>query len=223
MGRNSVDFVSKEIKNSRVISFLISSDTKSILFLPIFVKNEFYGLIVFIVKTNEREWIQDEIGTLQTLATNISYAIERNLNEAIIKESEEKFRLLASNIPGTVHLSKYDDKWTKVYLNDEIEKLTGYSKDDFLQNKIYYIDLVHPEDLIIVKAKADELFKSKQKIHLIYRIIHKDGHFIWVEEFGEPIIKEKEIVYIVGIFIDITQRIQAEEAIKAKKLCRICQ
>lgn len=208
--------ITRKIKNDITREFLISLDTKSILFLPIFVKNEFYGLIVFIVKTNEREWIQDEIGTLQTLATNISYAIERNLNEAIIKESEEKFRLLASNIPGTVHLSKYNDKWTKIYLNDEIENLTGYSKDDFLQNKIYYIDLVHPEDLIIVKAKADELFKIKQKIHLIYRIIHKDGHFIWVEEFGEPIFKDNEIEYIVGIFIDITQRIEAEQAIKAK-------
>lgn len=208
--------ITRKIKNDITREFFISLDTKSTLFLPIFVKNEFYGLIVFTVKTNEREWIQDEIGTLQTLATNISYAIERNLNEAIIKESEEKFRLLASNIPGTVHLSKYDEKWTKVYLNDEIKKLTGYSKDDFLQNKIYFIDLVHPEDLIIVKAKADELFKNKQKIHLIYRIIHKDGHFIWVEEFGDPIFKDNEIEYIVGIFIDITQRIEAEEAIKEK-------
>jgi CheY-like chemotaxis protein/nitrogen-specific signal transduction histidine kinase len=37
-----------------------------------------------------------------------------------------------------------------------------------------------------------------------------------VEEFGEPIFKDNEIVYIVGIFIDITQRMEAEEAIKAK-------
>ena len=60
------------------------------------------------------------------------------------------------------------------------------------------------------------LFLKKQKIHLIYRIINKSGQYIWVEEFGEPIFKDNEIVYIVGIFIDITQRMEAEEAIKAK-------
>jgi PAS domain S-box-containing protein len=206
----------RKIKNDSTKEFFNSLDTKSVLFLPIFVKKKLYGTIVFIMIQNEREWTSDEVGTLQTLANNISYAIERNLNEAIIKESEEKFRLLASNIPGTVHLSKYDEKWSKIYLNDEIKKLTGYPKEDFLQNKIFYIDLVHPDDLKIVKAKADELFKERQKIHLIYRIINKDGHYVWVEEFGEPIFKDGHIEYIVGIFIDITQRMEAEEAIKAK-------
>ncbi|MES2410527.1 MAG: PAS domain S-box protein [Bacteroidota bacterium] len=208
--------VVKKIKNEGTKEFLDSLNTKSILFLPIFVKENLYGFIVFIMTLKEREWTNDEISTLQTLANNISYAIERNLNESIIKESEEKFRLLANNIPGTVHLSKYNDKWSKIYLNDEIEALTGYSKDDFLQGKIYYIDLVNPDDIEIVRNKADELFRNKQKIHLIYRIITKDGHFKWIEEFGEPIFKDDKIEYIVGIFIDITKRMEAEEAIKAK-------
>jgi PAS domain S-box-containing protein len=206
--RKMTDEVSRE--------FLQQLHTKSVLFIPIFVKSAFYGFIVFDDSTKEREWSSDEVGALQTLTNNISYAIERNINEAMIQESEEKFRLLANNIPGTVHLSKYDEKWSKIYLNDEIEKLTGYAKADFLSNKIHYIDLVHPDDLKIVETKASELFKNKQKIHLIYRIINKNGHYIWVEEFGEPIFKDEEIVYIVGIFIDITQRMEAEEAIKAK-------
>lgn len=208
--------VTRKIKNESTKQLFDLLDTKSILLLPIFVKKNLYGTIGFIVTQNEREWTVDEVSTLQTLANNISYAIERNLNESIIKESEEKFRLLANNIPGTVHLSKYNDKWSKIYLNDEIEALTGYSKDDFLQNKIYYIDLVHPDDIEIVRNKADELFSNKQKIHLIYRIITKDGHYKWVEEFGEPIFKDDKIEYIVGIFIDITNRMEAEEAIKAK-------
>lgn len=206
----------KKIEDEKSRVFLQKLGTKSILLIPIFIKSSFYGVIVFDDSTNEREWSTDEVSALQTLTNNISYAIERNINEAMLQESEEKFKLLANNIPGTVHLSKYDEKWSKIYLNDEIETLTGYPKENFLSNKIHYMDLVHPDDLKIVQAKADELFKGKQKIHLIYRIIHKEGHYTWVEEFGEPIFKDNEIVYIVGIFIDITKRIEAEEAIKAK-------
>ncbi|WP_293872467.1 PAS domain S-box protein [Flavobacterium sp.] len=206
----------RKLKNESTKAFFEKVNTKSILLLPVFVKKNLYGIIAFVITQYEREWTTDEISTLQTLANNISYSIERNLNESIIKESEEKFRLLASNIPGTVHLSTYDDKWSKIYLNDEIETLTGYPKEDFLQNKIYFIDLVHPDDIKIVKNKADDFFKGKQKIHLIYRIINKAGHYIWVEEFGEPIFKDNKIEYIVGILIDITQRMEAEEAIKAK-------
>ena len=206
----------RKIKDNKTKQFLSKYKSKSILFLPIFLKNEFYGMIAFFVENTEREWTTDEINTLENLTKNISHAIERNINEAIIQESEEKFRLLANNIPGSVHLSKFDDKFSKIYLNDEIEKLTGYPKEDYLQNKIYFIDLVYPEDLNSLKNKAEELIKEREKIHLIYRITHKDGHHVWVEEFGEPIFKNDKIEYIVGIFIDITQRIEAEEAIKAK-------
>jgi PAS domain S-box-containing protein len=206
----------RKIKDEATRKFLIALEIKSVLFLPIFVKNELHGFLVFDDSTFEREWSIDEITILQSLANNISSAFERNINEDIIKESEEKFSLLANNIPGAVHLSRYDEKWSKIYLNDQIEELTGYPKEDFLQNKMYYIDLVHPDDITVVREKANDLFKSKQKIHLIYRIINKLGQYIWVEEFGEPILKDNEIVYIVGIFIDITSRMEAEEAIKAK-------
>ena len=207
----------RKIANEKTKKILTQLQTKSILFLPITVKGEFYGLISFIVEKHEREWQNDEISTLETLTKNISHAIERNINEAIIKESEEKFKMLANNIPGTVHLSKYDDNWTKIYLNDEIEALTGYPKSDFLEHKILYINLVYPEDLKIVLNKAKELFKEKKKIHLIYRITHKNGNTVWVEEFGEPIFKDGEIAFLGGIFIDITQRMEAEKAVKAKE------
>lgn len=207
----------KDIKDTATRKFLDKVNSKSILFLPIHVKASFYGFIVFDDPNYERIWRKEEINTLITLANNISSAIERNLNEAIILESEEKFRLLATNIPGTVHLTKYGEKWSKLYLNDEIENLTGYPKSDFIENKRYFIDLVHPDDLQIIRKKAEELENSKLKFHVIYRIINKDGICKWIEEFGEPILKNGEIENIVGIIIDITQRIEVEDAIKAKE------
>ncbi|CAF3564184.1 unnamed protein product [Rotaria socialis] len=206
----------KDIKDTATRKFLDKVNSKSILFLPIHVKSSFYGFIVFDDPNYERIWQIEEINTLLTLANNISSAIERNLNEAIILESEEKFRLLATNIPGTVHLTKYGEKWSKLYLNDEIENLTGYPKSDFIENKRYFIDLVHPDDLQIIHKKAEELENNKLKFHVIYRIINKEGICKWIEEFGEPILKNGVIENIVGIIIDITQRIEAEEAIKAK-------
>lgn len=209
--------ITRKVKNEKTKSLFLDLNTKSVLFLPIFIKEEFHSMIVFTVFDSEREWTTDEINTLTTLTNNISFALERNLNEEIIKENEEKFKLLANNIPGTVHLSKYDEKWTKIYLNDEIEKLTGYKKEDFLSKKIYFLNLVHPDDLKIVYTKSAQLFEQKKKIHLIYRIQKKNGDIAWVEEFGEPIIKDNKIENIVGIFIDITQRVEAEEAIKEKE------
>ncbi len=37
-----------------------------------------------------------------------------------MRESEERFRLLAEHVPGVIYLSLNDERWTMLYLNDEI-------------------------------------------------------------------------------------------------------
>jgi PAS domain S-box-containing protein len=207
----------RKIKDENTRELLSALDTKSILFLPIFVKENLYGFIVFIVTKEEREWTSDEISTLQTLTNNISYAIERNINEAIILENEEKFRLLANNIPGVVYLSKNDEFFSKIYLNDQIEKLTGYPKSDFITNKLLFFNILHPDDKDKIVASQRESLSLNKPYHFIYRIIKKGGQIAWVEEFGEAIYKDGEIDFIEGIFLDITEKMEAEAAIKAKE------
>ena len=208
----------RKLEDTFLKKLLVDNEIKSILILPIFIKDEFTGFIGLDDCSVERNWTEDEINILQTLASNIASSLERIANEAEIHQSEEKFRLLANNIPGTVYLSKYDEKWSKIYLNDEIENLTGYPKKDFLENKRYYIDLVHPDDIDDFLAVARKLFSERKKVHVSYRIIHKNGHIVWVEEFGEPIIRDGEIEFVGGIFIDITERKLAENILKEKEI-----
>lgn len=207
----------QKIKDKTTREFLEQLNSKSILFLPIHIKKSFYGFIVFDDSVHEREWSSEEVTTLLTLANNISSAIERNLNESIIHESEEKFRLIANNIPGTVYLSKFHDFGSKVYLNDEIKQLTGHPKEDFLSNKIDFISLIHPDEREqIIKEQVTNLKNGKQ-IHSRYRIQHKKGNYIWIEEFADAIKKGSEIEFVGGIYIDITKQKEAEDAIKAKE------
>ncbi|TDE43444.1 PAS domain S-box protein [Flavobacterium rhamnosiphilum] len=207
-----------KIENISLRNKLANVDVVSLILFPIFVRNKFHGFLGFDDTQNERYWSEDEVNILQTLASNIASSIERIANETAINESDEKFRLLANNIPGTVYLSKYDENNTKIYLNDEIEKLTGYLKSDFLTDKLSFIDLIHPEDKINTIAAQKKAIENKRAIHLTYRIIHKDNRIVWVEEFGDAIYKEEKIAFIEGIFIDITERKQAEIFIKAKEL-----
>jgi len=55
-------------------------------------------------------------------------------------------------------------------------------------------------------------------LHNIYRIRRKTGEFIWVEEFGDVIKKGDEIEFVGGIYFDITNKKESEDAIKAKQL-----
>lgn len=207
-----------QIENVSLKDKLINVDVVSLILFPIFVKNKFQGFLGFDDTQNEREWNEDEVNILQTLARNIASSIERISNETAIYESEEKFRLLANNIPGTVYLSNYDENNTKIYINDEIEKLTGYPKTDFLNNNLSFIDLIVPEDKEQTIFQQRTAIENGRPLHLTYRIQHKNKNIIWVEEFGDVIYKDGKIAFIEGIFIDVTERKQTENSIKAKDL-----
>ena len=206
------------IENPSLKSKLMNVDVVSIILFPIFVKNKFHGFLGFDDTQEERDWSEDEVNILQTLARNIASFIERITNKTAIYESEEKFRLLANNIPGTVYLSNYNGNNTKIYINDKIEKLTGYPKSDFLNNQLSFIDLIHPEDKLSTISAQKRAIDSKSPIHLTYRIIHKDNHIIWVEEFGDTIYKDGKIAFLEGIFIDITERKKSRNNITRKRI-----
>ncbi|WP_316633414.1 PAS domain S-box protein [uncultured Flavobacterium sp.] len=197
---------------------LIENEIKSILILPIYVNDIFTGFIGFDDCTNERKWSEEEIYIFQVLANNISSALERNRNQNKILESEEKFKLIANNIPGTVYLSKFDAFSTKIFLSDEILNLTGYSKSEFIENNLSFLSLIHPDyKEEVINSQIDNLQGGKP-LHNIYQIQRKTGEYIWVEEFGDVIKKEGEIEFIGGIYFDITNKKETEDAIKAKQL-----
>lgn len=206
----------KKIEDNASREFLESLEIKSILFLPIIVKEKVYGFLVFDDSTKERVWSIDEITILKTLAKNISSTIERNINESIILESEEKFRLLADNIPGTIYLSNNDANFSKVYLNNHIENLTGYSKIDFLENKISYHSLIHPDDKKQYDLDLKNSLKNRNPFHLTYRIYKKNNDIAWIEEFGDAIYNNDSISYIEGIFLDITEKKVSEQKLAYK-------
>jgi PAS domain S-box-containing protein len=207
-----------EIQSPTLAKKLTNVGVASLILFPIFIKNKFQGFLGFDNTQVEKQWSEDEVNILRTLARNIASSLERILNENAIYESEEKFRLLANNIPGTVYLSNYDQTNTKIYINDNIEKLTGFPKLSFFNNEISFIDLIHPEDKIATIAAQQICIDSKKPIHLTYRIINKSNDIIWVEEFGDTIYKDGKIAFLEGIFIDITERKKAETILQEKEL-----
>ncbi len=83
-----------------------TNNIKSILILPLFTNNIFSGFIGFDDCTKERKWTDDEIYIFQTLANNISSALDRNRNIAKIKESEDAIK--AKELAEAANKSKSD-------------------------------------------------------------------------------------------------------------------
>jgi len=129
-----------------------------------------------------------------------------------LQESTQNYRLLIRNLPSIVYRGYLDGSID--FFDDKIEKLSGFSKEDFLSRKIKLFDLIFEEDREYAKQMFIRALKTDHVYIRDYRLKSKSGDMVWIEERGQIICGENgEVEYITGSFLDITERKMAEKAL----------
>ncbi|MFH1701272.1 MAG: PAS domain S-box protein [Candidatus Zixiibacteriota bacterium] len=131
---------------------------------------------------------------------------------AALRESEEKNRNLINNVPGMIYTANSD--WSASIVSGSVE-ICGYTKQELNSMKEKWLSIVHPDDKKAILEKGKNLiYKKHGSIVDNYRIIHKEGHVLWVEDRKIPLFSSKgKFLGMDGILIDITERKRAEEAL----------
>ena len=137
--------------------------------------------------------------------------------EIELEETQELINNLMSNLIGAVSRCLNDENFTTKYYSDKIFDITGYYPTDFIDNKnISFTDIIHKEDIERVKSYISDCVEQNKMYSIDFRIIHKNGHEVWVHESGKPVYdKDGSIVYLDGITTDITEKKEKETALKA--------
>jgi len=139
--------------------------------------------------------------------------IDRKRVAKILSESEERYRLLVSNIPAVVCKGYWN--WEIEFFDDKIEQLTGYSKEEFNAKRMKWTDVVYPDDLEGIKQAFAEALKSNRSYVREYRILNKNRKIIWVQERSQIVCTEDgKVDYVGAVFFDITERRQAEDDLR---------
>lgn len=165
-------------------------------------------------------WIYPVFGDDQRvtlLACYIRDVTESTQAQEALRQNEERFRLLAENVPGVIYLCRHDSRYTMIYLNDAVEQLTGYAKSELLGDGISFFDLYHPDDAKVIPSIVDRALEADQPFELTYRIRHRDGQWRWVHEVGVGLKHDGRVEYLEGFLSDITQRRHAEDALAASE------
>jgi PAS domain S-box-containing protein len=136
-----------------------------------------------------------------------------NITKSALLESQERFQL-ASAASHTMVYDIFIDTG-KVTAVSGFEELLGYKPDGIPLTRRWWYSQMHPEDLTVVRKQMTEIVNTAQDYHIEYRIRHKNGHYLFVEDTAK-IVRDEDgrAVHIVGAIADITQRKLAEDVLK---------
>ncbi|WMB73810.1 PAS domain S-box protein [Shewanella oncorhynchi] len=154
------------------------------------------------------------------VAASIRDMTDKIAVELKIRESEERFRGLVSNIPSAVYRLRIGDIWVMEYISDNIGEITGYAASQFINNQNRtYISLIIEEDRDFCLQEMDKALAQQETFEVEYRIRHRDGSVRWVHEKGKASYTEEGVpLWFDGSIDDITESKLAIGQLEASRL-----
>jgi PAS domain S-box-containing protein len=136
----------------------------------------------------------------------------RKQAEEALRESEERFEQMASNIQEVFWMLDAETKRV-IYVNRAYETLTGRSCESLQEDPRSYEDVIHAEDRVRVLSRLDEAMRTGQ-LDEEFRIVRPDRATRWVWVRGYPVRDPAGMARrLVGTALDISARKAAEEEI----------
>src|ERR1700739_2445258 len=133
---------------------------------------------------------------------------KRKLAEEALRESEERFRLMADTAPVLIWMSGTDKLCT--YFNKPWLDFTGQTLESQVGNQ--WAGRVHPDDLNRCLATYTRSFDRRESFRMKYRLQRHDGEHRWIFDIGVPrYTQEGSFGGYIGSSLDITEHKQAEE------------
>jgi PAS domain S-box-containing protein len=151
----------------------------------------------------------------QGLVANIRDVTERQLAEQALQEREEHFRRLIENAHDITCILDADG--TMSYLSPSIQRVMGYAPEE-LQGRNAF-ELIHPDDAAEVAAAIRAVILEPGATGFAeYRFLHADGSWRHLEAVGRMVIPGDAGSGFVSNIRDVTERRQAEEALREATL-----
>lgn len=133
----------------------------------------------------------------------------RKRNEQAIKQSEERFKLIAQAAATMVH--EFEVESGKTTISFGLKELLGYDVKEIELTNDWWFDRIHPEDRAKVEAQLKRAIDTATDAVFEYRVRHKRGDYRVVHDTAKIVKNEQGLATrIVGGVLDITERKRAE-------------
>jgi two-component system NtrC family sensor kinase len=183
--------------------------------------------VLNIYSTEAGAFNPDEIRLLEELSGDLAFGIkvlrariERNRAEDALRGSESRYKLLLDSVTDYIYTVQVEDGHpVSTQHGPGCAAVTGYSADDYLADPGLWHRMVHEPDRDAVQKQAMRILSGEPVAPLEHRISHRDGNLRWVRNTSVPRYgAHGKLIAYDGLISDITERKQAEEALRGASL-----
>ena len=158
------------------------------------------------------EWSPETDRWIQLTCDAIANALQRKRTEQALRESEQRFRTIADNLPGFAYQFYAHDngRWGAYYVDERSQETFGLSVAPIETWVNRFLACVAPEDRERAIASIQEVVHTVSPWRFEGKFIKPTGELKYIKCISEPIQLENETVWN-GFLLDVTERRQAEE------------
>jgi PAS domain S-box-containing protein len=150
-------------------------------------------------------------GHILFLRGTVKDITDRKRAEQSLRESEERFRLVADTAPVFIWMSAKDKLCT--FFNKGWLDFTGRSMEQEMGEG--WTSGVHPDDLAHCLRTYSRAFDARAEFEMEYRLRRFDGKYRWVSDYGVPRFEaDGAFCGYIGSCVDITDRKATEESLE---------
>jgi PAS domain S-box-containing protein len=170
-----------------------------------------------VVQGGDRIWahvaitaMRDDGGRLVGFAHVMRDMTQQRRAEKSLRQSEARLRELAETIHEVFWIARPDFS-EYLYISPAYEEIWGRPLEGLLEDAQAFIEAVHPDDREAVLDQV-AILRAGASTNVEYRIIRPDGAQRWLRMRGYPVHEAGELVRIVGVTEDVTERREREDA-----------
>lgn len=131
----------KDIVEPPLRESLAAQQIQSILVLPVFLGNTFFGFVGFDSCVRERDWTSDEISLLDTFIELLTKAIQGSQMQEELSRSKQNFDNFFSTIDDLLFVFDYEGRILSV--NQAVTRKTGYTRQELIGQSVL---MLHPAE-----------------------------------------------------------------------------
>jgi PAS domain S-box-containing protein len=128
---------------------------------------------------------------------------------------EAQYRQLVEQVPAITYMAERGAEGRWYYVSPQIKHILGFTPEEWMSDPQRWRKQVHPDDLGRALAEEQTLSQEGDRYRMEYRLRTRDGKDVWVRDEA-TYVRHLETGKLVmrGLFLDITERKEAEEELR---------